>query len=201
MATSVLGLPESEIDRLLREAESRLANGASEPRPVVVFSKNAVTTTTPSVPASAGVLSEKPAEKAELSVRVPQPPQKKKEKKDNLGSDWFNMPRTDLTPELKRDLQILRMRDVVAMGKQFFKKDNKKNYVPEYCQVGTIIAGATDGSNQRLTRKEQKRTIVEEVLASETTTKFKSKYHQIQEKKQSGGKKHYRKMLAARKRK
>jgi tryptophanyl-tRNA synthetase len=111
------------------------------------------------------------------------------------------MPRTNLTPELKRDLQVLRMRDVVAAGKQFFKKDNRKDYVPEFCQVGTIIAGATDGADHRLTRKEQKRTIVEEVLASETTAKFKSKYHQIQEKKQSGGKKHYRKMLAGRKRK
>lgn len=110
------------------------------------------------------------------------------------------MPRTNLTPELKRDLQVLRMRDVVAMGKQFFKKDNKKDYVPEFCQVGTIIAGATDGVNNRLSRKEQKRTIVEEVLSSETTAKFKSKYHQIQEKKQSGGRKHYNKMLAGRKR-
>jgi len=110
------------------------------------------------------------------------------------------MPRTNLTPELKRDLQVLRMRDVVAMGKQFFKKDNKKNYVPEFCQVGTIIAGAADGANNRLTRKEQKRTIVEEVLSSETTAKFKSKYHQIQEKKQSGGRKHYNKMLSGRKR-
>ncbi len=120
--------------------------------------------------------------------------------KDHL-SDWYNLPRTDLTPELKRDLQLLKLRDVAAMGKQFFKKDNKKDYIPEYCQVGTIIAGATDGANNRLTRKEQKRTIVEEVLASETAVKYKNKYQQIQEKKQSGGKLHYRKMLPGRKRK
>lgn len=120
--------------------------------------------------------------------------------KDNAGSDWYNLPKTDLTPELRRDLKLLKMRDVVAMGKQFFKKDNRKDFVPEYCQVGTIIAGAADGSNNRLTRKEQKRTIVEEVLAGETSAKFKTKYHQIQEKKQSGGKQHYRKMLAGRKR-
>ena len=120
--------------------------------------------------------------------------------KDNSGSDWYNLPKTDLTPELRRDLKLLKMRDVVAMGKQFFKKDNKKDFIPEYSQVGTIIAGATDGANHRLTRKEQKRSIVEEVLAGEATAKFKSKYHQIQEKKQSGGKMHYRKMMAARKR-
>lgn len=110
------------------------------------------------------------------------------------------MPRTELTPELKRDLQLLRMRDVVAMGKQFFKKDNKKDFIPEYCQVGTIIAGATDGANNRLTRKEKKRTIVEEVLSGETVGKYKNKYHDIQEKNQSGGKKYYRKMMAGRRR-
>lgn len=121
--------------------------------------------------------------------------------KDNAGSDWYNLPKTDLTPELRRDLQVLKMRDVVAAGKQFFRKDNKKDSVPEYCQVGTIIAGATDGSNNRLTRKERKRTIVEEVLSTANTSKFKSKYQDIQEKKQSGGKVHYRKMLANRKRK
>lgn len=118
--------------------------------------------------------------------------------KDNLGSDWFNMPRTNLTPELKRDLQILRMRDVVAMGKQFFKKDSRKNLIPEYCQVGTIVAGATDGVNGRLTRKEKKRTIVEEVLSGENLAKFKSKYHDIQDQKMSGRKGYYKKLVAGR---
>ncbi|KAK4448594.1 hypothetical protein QBC34DRAFT_449413 [Podospora aff. communis PSN243] len=176
MATTILGLPESEIDRLLGEAETRLAanGGSSEQGQVVVSSVKAVTTTTAAapLPTPAGVpLEQQAVKKADVSVRVPQLPQKKKEKKDNTGSDWFNMPRTNLTPELKRDLQVLRMRDVVAAGKQFFKKDNRKDYVPEFCQVGTIIAGATDGASHRLTRKQQKRTIVEEVLSSETTSK------------------------------
>lgn len=116
-------------------------------------------------------------------------------------SDWYNMPRTNLTPELKRDLQLLRMRDVVAMGKQFFKKDSRKDFVPEYCQVGTIIAGATDGVSSRLTRKERKRTIVEEVLSSDSVSKYKRKYHEIQEHKKSGRKGYYKKLMAARKRK
>jgi tryptophanyl-tRNA synthetase len=108
------------------------------------------------------------------------------------------MPRTDLTPELKRDLQALRMRDVAAMGKQFFKKDSRKDFIPEYSQVGTIIAGATDGVNSRLTRKERKRTIVEEILAGDKVGKLKSKYQDIQEQKRSGKKGHYKKVMAAR---
>jgi hypothetical protein len=118
--------------------------------------------------------------------------------KDTLGSDWFDLPRTNLTPELKRDLQALRMRDVAAMGKQFFKKDSRRDLVPEYSQMGTIIAGATDGANNRLTRKERKRTIVEEILATDNVTKLKSKYKDIQESKQSGKRGHYKKLVAGR---
>jgi tryptophanyl-tRNA synthetase len=90
------------------------------------------------------------------------------------------------------------MRDVVAMGKQFFKRDTRKDFVPEYSQVGTIIAGATDGTNGRLTRKERKRTIVEEVLSGENLNKFKSKYQDIQVQKSSGRKGHYKKLVAGR---
>jgi len=108
------------------------------------------------------------------------------------------MPRTNLTPELKRDLQALRMRDVAALGKQFFKKDSRKELVPEYSQVGTIVAGATDGMSNRLTRKERKRTIVEEILSSDNVTKLKSKYQDIQEQKRSGKKGYYKKLVAAR---
>merc|ERR1711907_361288 len=36
--------------------------------------------------------------------------QKQEEKKATAGSQWFNMPKTDLTPELRRDLQLLKMR-------------------------------------------------------------------------------------------
>ncbi|KAK4238589.1 hypothetical protein C8A03DRAFT_43706 [Achaetomium macrosporum] len=164
-----LGLPDDEIDRLLSEAEARLsANGSSDaavtavkaPAPVAAPVTAPVAATAGEQTALAGKKSEK------LSLRVPQLAQTKKGPPDTL-SDWYNLPRTNLTPELKRDLQVLRMRDVVAMGKQFFKRDTRKDFVPEYSQVGTIIAGATDGINGCLTRKERKRTIVEEVLSSE----------------------------------
>jgi hypothetical protein len=64
--------------------------------------------------------------------------------------------------------------------------------------MGTIIAGATDGANNRLTRKERKRTIVEEILATDNVTKLKSKYMDIQESKQSGKRGHYKKLVAGR---
>ncbi|SPQ22720.1 c68c5821-4c99-4cc9-a188-869ba3261346 [Thermothielavioides terrestris] len=185
-----LGLPDDEIDRLLSEAEARLSgsgNGTSDAVAAAPAVKAPATIVAAPVAAAAGEPAAEPNKKSE-----------KLSTKDTLGSDWYNLPRTNLTPELKRDLQILRMRDVVAMGKQFFKKDSRKDFIPEYSQVGTIIAGATDGVSGRLTRKERKRTIVEEVLSGENTNKFKSKYLEIQVQKRSGKKSHYKKLVAAR---
>ncbi|KAK4249638.1 hypothetical protein C7999DRAFT_39300 [Corynascus novoguineensis] len=162
----VFGLPDEEIDRLLAEAEARLSGNASVGTAAAAsVEKTPASIAVPRAPTT-GEQTTVPEKKSEkLSVRVPQLTEKKKGSKDTLGADWFNLPRTNLTPELKRDLQVLRMRDVAAMGKQFFKKDSRRDLVPEYSQVGTIVAGATDSMTNRLTRKERKRTIVEEILA------------------------------------
>ncbi|KAK0737075.1 Fcf2 pre-rRNA processing-domain-containing protein [Apiosordaria backusii] len=192
---SIASLSESDIDRILKEAEARIAAANGTSKAVAVTAPPATTALRAPQQQEQAVASKK----EKLSVRVPSIPQNKKEEKDNAGKDWFNMPRTELTTELKRDLQALRMREVIANGKQYFKKDNRKDFIPTYSQVGTIIAGATDGANQRLTRKERKRTIVEEVLSGSNTAKFKSKFHEIQEKKMSGKKGFYKKLVAGRK--
>jgi hypothetical protein len=109
------------------------------------------------------------------------------------------MPRTDLTPGLKRDLQLLRMRSVLD-PKRFYKKENKKPAVPEYSQVGTIIEGPTEYFSARLSNKERKTTFADEVLAGERDTgRFKSKYADIQAAKTSGKKAHYKALKARRK--
>jgi hypothetical protein len=103
-----------------------------------------------------------------------------------------------LTPELKRDLQLLQMRDVLDPHRHY-KKEGKRPAVPEYSQVGTIIEGPTEYFNGRLSNKERKRTLVEEVLAGESSNgRFKSKYNEIQAAKTSGKKAHYKKMKATR---
>ncbi|KAM7199106.1 hypothetical protein V8F20_005924 [Naviculisporaceae sp. PSN 640] len=165
MATT--NLTDEDIDRLLAEAETRLAAN-NDSKAIVPVAASTKTLTAPVVALSTEGQAVVAMEASkELSVRIPKPAQAQKasDKKDTLA-DWYNLPKTELTPELKRDLQILKMRDVVAMGKQYFKRDSRKNFVPEYSAVGRILPGATDGFNNRLTRKEQKRTIVEEVLAA-----------------------------------
>jgi len=90
------------------------------------------------------------------------------------------------------------MRDVLD-PKRFYKKESSKPQVPEYSQVGTIIEGPTEYFTGRLSNKDRKRTLVEEVLAGERETqRFKTKYNQIQEAKTSGRKAHYKKMVAKR---
>lgn len=118
---------------------------------------------------------------------------------DNAGAAWNYMPRTNVNdPQIKKDFQILRMRSVIDR-KKFWKKENRKDPFPTFSQVGTLVEGPTDHHNGRLTKKERKRTLVEEVLATgESDGKFKDRYMKIQEKKMSGKKGHYKRLMAAR---
>lgn len=102
---------------------------------------------------------------------------------------------------MKRNFQILRMRSVLANGKQHFKRDTRRDPIPEFSQMGTIVEGPTEYYSARLTRKERKRDLVEEVLAErETTSKFATRYGKIQERKASGKKAFYKKLMAQRRR-
>lgn len=114
------------------------------------------------------------------------------DKEKTAGASWFDMPRTDLTPQLKRDLQLIKMRNVLDPHRHY-KKDSSA--LPEYSQVGTIIEGNTEFFSSRLTKKERKRTIVEEIMADDGNRKrFKKKYDEIQSKKRSGKKEFYKKL-------
>jgi len=120
-------------------------------------------------------------------------------KKATAGTQWYNLPRTDLTPELKRDLQLLKMRNVLDPHRHY-KKDGGKMQAPEYSQVGTVIQGPTEYLSARIQNKDRKRTLVEEVLAGEQQSgRFKKKYAEVQTKKGSGKKAFYKDLKAQRK--
>lgn len=102
------------------------------------------------------------------------------------------MPRTNLTPELKRDLQLIKMRGVLDPHRHY-KKDNSA--FPEYSQAGTVIEGNTEFFSSRLKKKDRKRTLVEEVMADEDSRRrFKNKYEEIQTKNRSGKKEFFKKL-------
>ncbi|KAK5134889.1 hypothetical protein LTR08_005979 [Meristemomyces frigidus] len=115
------------------------------------------------------------------------------------GSDWFNLPKTNLTPQLKRDLQLLKMRNVLDPHRHY-KKDGGKMQAPEYSQVGTIVEGPTEFFTGRIENKQRKKTLVDEVLAGEQQTgRFKKKYGELQVQKTSGKMAFYKALKAQRK--
>ncbi|KAI9741865.1 MAG: hypothetical protein M1834_000253 [Cirrosporium novae-zelandiae] len=122
------------------------------------------------------------------------------EKKATAGPEWFNLPRTDLTnTELKRDLQLLKMRGALD-PKRFYKREHGKMGAPEYSQVGTIVEGPTEFYSARIQNKDRKRTFVEDVLAGEKERGyFKSRYDDVQVAKTSGKKAHYKAVQQRRK--
>lgn len=207
MADTTVSLSDAQIDELLNQAESRLLEKQQTQKSKSVSalsisnnnvaSKNTETTITPaSGPATSAAGNQKDQE---LSVRVPEARKSKKEMthKANAGPQWFNLPATDLTPEIRRDLQLLKMRDVLD-PKRHYKKDTSRA-IPQFSQVGTVIPGPTDYFSARLTKKDRKRTLLADVLETEAATKrFKNKYGEIQAVKTSGKKAHYKKMMQKR---
>lgn len=109
------------------------------------------------------------------------------------------MPKTVLTPQLKRDLQLIEMRPVLDPHRHY-KKTSGKNKVPEFSQVGTVIEGPTEWYSSRINKKERAKNFVEEAMAGERETgRFKRKYEEIQEKKTSGKKAYYNSLMDRRK--
>lgn len=120
--------------------------------------------------------------------------------KQTAGSDWFDLPKTQLTPELKRDLQLLQMRSVLD-PKRHYKKESGKAKPPEFSQVGTVIQGPTEFFSARIAKKDRKSTFVEETLALEQDSgRFRAKYMDIQASKTSGKKAYYKNLRAKRSR-
>ncbi|KAH0565795.1 hypothetical protein GP486_000814 [Trichoglossum hirsutum] len=119
----------------------------------------------------------------------------KKGKKATAGSDWFDLPRTNLTPQLKRDLQLLRLRSVLDPKRHYKKNTSKASQFPEFSQVGTIVEGSTEFYSARLPKRQRKNTFVDEVLAEEKDTGyFGRKYSDIQVSKTSGRRAFYKKL-------
>jgi hypothetical protein len=110
------------------------------------------------------------------------------------------MPLTNVTPGLKRDLQLLQMRSVLDPHRHYKKTSSKKSKIPQFSQVGTIIEGPTEFYSSRINKKDRAKNFVEEAMVGEQSNgRFKRKYNEIQDAKTSGKKAHYKKLMAKRK--
>ena len=59
-----------------------------------------------------------------------------------LNRAWFDLPAQQITPEVKRDLRLIRLRG--AMDPKRFYKSLDQTKFPKYFQLGTVVEGAAD---------------------------------------------------------
>ncbi|KKK25077.1 hypothetical protein ARAM_003142 [Aspergillus rambellii] len=191
-------MTDDDIQQLLAEADERLRKSEAE------TTESSITLTPldkplPNIPKLSAELSLKPYLRKQNELAVIDTTQMHELDKPTAGSDWFDLPKTEFTPELRRDLQLLRMRSILD-PKRHYKKESAKAQPPKYSQVGTIIEGATEFFSGRITKRDRKKTFVEEALAAENLTgRFKTKYKDIQSSKTSGKKSFYKGLQAKRK--
>ncbi|XP_076626445.1 deoxynucleotidyltransferase terminal-interacting protein 2 [Colletes latitarsis] len=103
---------------------------------------------------------------------------RRKERAKTKGKEWFNMRPPKMTPEIRHDLQVLQMRSALD-PKHFYKKNDLK-VLPKYFQVGKVVDSPLDYYSGRLTKKERKTTIVDELMADAEFSKYnKRKYKEI----------------------
>ena len=108
------------------------------------------------------------------------------------------MAHTGVSPDIKRDLQILKMRGILD-PKRHYKKDPGSKLVPNQFQIGTVVQGSTEYVHGRIPNRDQKGTITSEVLAHEAIGgRLRQKYNEIQSAKIRGKKLHYKKLRAQR---
>ncbi|GAB0091948.1 deoxynucleotidyltransferase terminal-interacting protein 2 [Sergentomyia squamirostris] len=94
------------------------------------------------------------------------------------GSDWFNLPATEMTDDVKNDLKILQMRSVLD-PKHFYKKNDLK-VLPKYFQVGKYLDSPLDYHQEKHLKKNKSRTIVDDLLKdAEFQKRIKKKYKEI----------------------
>ncbi|KAG5800464.1 hypothetical protein H9Q69_000503 [Fusarium xylarioides] len=196
-------ISDDQVDELLRKAEQRLKNGPASASAIVssatsnaVVAGDAATKKQLVKQQNSSSNSSSSSKKDGLTVRAPQPQLGLKAKeKSTAGPEWFDLPKTNMTPEFKREWQVLRMRGILDPKHQ---KKNLRASAPEYSQVGEIIAGPTEFFSARLTRKERKNTLLEEVTRDLDSHKFTDKYAGIQKQKTSGKKAFYKNVVAQR---
>ncbi|KQK01612.1 rRNA-processing protein fcf2 [Brachypodium distachyon] len=111
----------------------------------------------------------------------------RKNVKDTTGKGWFDMPAPSITPELKKDLHILQLRHVMD-PKRHFKRSGKSKVLPKYFQIGTVIEPAHEFWSSRLTKRERKTTLVDELLSDQKLKNYRmGKVREIQETRKPGG--------------
>ncbi|XP_023515315.1 rRNA-processing protein fcf2-like [Cucurbita pepo subsp. pepo] len=112
----------------------------------------------------------------------------RKQVSDTAGRSWFDMPAQTMTPEMEKDLRLLKLRSVIDPKRHYKKGDSKSKTLPKYFQVGTVVESSLDFFSGRLTKKERKATLADELLSDQALTQYrKRKVQEIEEQNRPGG--------------
>ena len=115
-----------------------------------------------------------------LNAKKGEQAERKKKSAMTAGKNWFDLPETPLTDELKQDFRLIKMRGYLD-PRRFYKKE-KGHKFPKYFQVGRVVEGPTEFFSSRLTNKQRRSTMVEEVLSDgKVQTYLKRKFSEVQE--------------------
>lgn len=106
---------------------------------------------------------------------------KKKKPEKNASKEWFDLPSQEITDEVKTELRVLRLRSTFD-PKQFYKKFDETKF-PSNFQFGRVVESAADFYSSRLTNKQRKRTMAEEIMSDPHLAHVRKKrYNAIQDK-------------------
>ncbi|GAA5851315.1 hypothetical protein JCM5353_004743 [Sporobolomyces roseus] len=104
------------------------------------------------------------------------------------GSKWFDMPATPMTPELKREIDAMRLRNALD-PKKFMKGGAKKEKIGEFFQIGHVITPNSRATNNTSLPTASKRSFVEELVEDEQARAYaKRKTKEVMQKGMSGRK-------------
>jgi len=105
----------------------------------------------------------------------------KKMERKTAGKGWFDMKAVEYTPELRREMRMLKLRG--AYDPKRFYKNADTTRLPTHFQIGTVIGGAADFYSARLAKKDQKQSLAEEILHDKDIERVrKNRFAKIQEK-------------------
>jgi len=108
-----------------------------------------------------------------------------KEKGEGLGPAWFGMKAPEVTEEVQRDLEVLKMRGAMD-PKRFYKKTGGaegEEALPKYFQMGHVVDSPVDYYSSKGSTgggKNKKKSLVDQLMADAEYQKFsKRKYAEI----------------------
>lgn len=110
--------------------------------------------------------------------------------KTNAGSGWFNFQATSNSAGLQADIAVIRNRNYLD-PKKFYKSSDFSKKGSQLVQLGTVIEGSMESVySNRLTKKQRKETVMDEVMADVFGSKndyVKKKFGNIQREKSIAG--------------